>query len=149
GQKPPALHGLVAAPEDNPAGEATYGGFFGVENPRRRGLIVALGDDAHLDAVDAAGLERNRRGPELVELAEACLEDLGKARFAHAPGAQNAALDHGCLPGAAPQVGQDGAEKHLVQFVGYAGRGIVYLVAHRADEPRGCARHLRNWAGAD
>src|SRR5262245_20195773 len=83
------LHGLVVDAEDDIAKEHADQSLFGIEDALCRGLVVALGYDAHLDAVDAARLEGERRVAEAIQLVDAGCQDLRKARFAHAPRAQH------------------------------------------------------------
>ena len=107
-------------------------------------MIGSLGGDAHLDALDAARLESERRIAERVQLQDARREQFGEARFGVAPGAQDPALDHGGEPGASLQIGQHGAQHHGAHLVGHAGDGIDHLGAGRADQARGGAGHLGN-----
>ena len=114
--------------------------------PREQGLgrarVLRLGGDAHLDALDAAREEGERRVAEAVELRDASAKRLREPGLALAPGAQHPALDYRAQPRAAAQVGANGALEHLAQLVGHSRHRVDHLLAHRTDEPRGGARHL-------
>ena len=65
------LHRLLVDAEHQVAEQAAQQGLLAVEQALSSRLVVALGDDAHLDAVDAAGLEGDGGVAELVELLDA------------------------------------------------------------------------------
>ena len=103
------FHRLIVDAEDRVAENAADQLLLAVENMPCGRFVVAFGNHAHLDAVDAAGLEGDGRIAERVEFLDAVGQQLGDAGLAQAPAAQHAAADDGRLARPPPQVGQHGA----------------------------------------
>ena len=136
------LHVVVIDREHEPAEPLAQPLLLLREQGLGRARVLRLGGDAHLDALHAAREEGERRVAEAIELRDATAKRLREPGLALAPGAQHPALDHRAQPRTAAQVGANGALEHLAQLVGHSRHRIDHLIAYRADEPRGGARHL-------
>jgi hypothetical protein len=142
------LHALVVGTEDERAQQRAQLVLLGLQEVSGGGLIGALGRDADLDALDAAGQEGDRGVAEGIEGGHPRSHHLRQRRLRRSPGAQGATEDDGGLSRSPLQVGEHRRAHHRLHLVGNAGYGVDHLVTDRADEAGCGAEGVRDEVGS-
>ena len=136
------LHRLVVDAEHHVAENAAHARLLRRDDGLGGGLVRRLGGDAHLEALYAARLERQRRRAGAVELGDAPRQLFGESGLGLPPGLDHAALDDRRRPRPPPEVRQDRRLQHQAHFPRHAGNRVGDLLADGADQPRRRPRHF-------